>query len=400
MTLRLRGNAWYLKKTVQVNGKSVRREFPLKVFGGETARKQAEAAAKKLEKDIDRANATAGVMAEFGIKQQTDDTADVPTLREWWAKVKALYSSRDDNNRVETWLALPFAGTSTWGATALDQIKKSDCLAGLAARRKQHRRTRGGKVTAVLVSEATVQRERGLMQAVLQRAVDDEIIERNPWIGIDKPSGNVGRRNEDGSLRLLEPADEKKLMKELTPRQQRWVRFVLLTGMRMEGALELRAEHVIERDGHTFAHISEKSRAHNVACPVCGRKNKKCREVPLVAEAQKIVKDQIEADGQLWHGMTGIISIQSQLAHATIRAGIHRVSPHDLRFTFGHRYLVAGGILDDLSRILGHSDSRITLKHYAYLKPSDLADKMTAVMEPGKPQTPKGRVLQLVATSR
>jgi integrase len=57
------------------------------------------------------------------------------------------------------------------------------------------------------------------------------------------------------------------------------------------------------------------------------------------------------------------------------------VSPHDLRHTFGHRWLVKGGSVDDLSFILGHSDSRITRKHYAHLLDTDLAAKMRAVME-------------------
>ena len=74
-------------------------------------------------------------------------------------------------------------------------------------------------------------------------------------------------------------------------------------------------------------------------------------------------------------------SIQKALAQAARRAGIHRVSPHDLRHTFGHRWLVNGGSVDDLSFVLGHSDSRITRKHYAHLLDSDLANKMKAVME-------------------
>lgn len=395
MTLRLRGNAWYLKKTVQVKGKSVRREFPLKVFGGEPARKQAEAAAKKLEKDIDRANATAGVMAEFGIKQQDTDDTQAPTLKAWWEKVKTLYSV-DHHPRVETWLALPF-GSSTWGQTAIDQFKKTDCLAALAARRKQHRRTRAGKPSSVLVSEATVQKERGLIQAVFQRAVADEIIAANAWLGISKPSGPVGRRNDDGSHRILEPGDEKAFVNELKPRYARAARFLLLTGIRAEGLLGLKPEHVRQmRDGRVYAHVAEKSADHNQTCPVCKRVGKKCREVPMVQEAQEIVKQQVEADGELWSGLTRHV-LFNHFVEAAVAAKINRITPHDLRFTFGHRYMVAGGQLQDLSRILGHSTVAITEKHYAYLKPSDLADKLTAVMEPGKP---KGKMLKLVATSR
>jgi hypothetical protein len=41
--------------------------------------------------------------------------------------------------------------------------------------------------------------------------------------------------------------------------------------------------------------------------------------------AQKIVKDQKTADGQLWADLDGMASIQKALAHAARRAKIHRV---------------------------------------------------------------------------
>jgi integrase len=103
-------------------------------------------------------------------------------------------------------------------------------------------------------------------------------------------------------------------------------------------------------------------------------------ELPLMQRAHEIVQEQRKTDGQLWAGLSGMASIQKTLAHASRRAGIHRVSPHDLRHTFGHRWLQRGGGVDDRSFILGHSDSRITRKHYAHLLDTDLAAKMRAVM--------------------
>src|SRR5688572_20276981 len=77
--------------------------------------------------------------------------------------------------------------------------------------------------------------------------------------------------------------------------------------------------------------------------------------------------------GQRWAGLDRMASMQKALAQAARRAKIHRVSPHDLRHSFGHRWLQRGGSVDDLSFILGHSDSRITRKHYAHLLNEDLA---------------------------
>lgn len=420
MTLKLRGKAWYLKKTVEMNGVSKVREFPLKVYGAADCcrdgscnvekpkcvhRKVAVVAGEKLEKEINDLNAAAGVMDKLGIeKRDPKAKKDTPTLRVWWDKVKQFYPDSQMRRRVEHWLTLPFEGARTWGAARLDEIKKSDCLAALACRRKQHRRTRSGKTTGVPVAEPTVQKERGIIQAVMQRAVDDELIDRNPWLGIPKPSGPVGRRDDEGELRLLTEEDEPKLLAELKPREARWVRFVLATGLRLEGAIDLRQELLITRGDKVFAHVSEKSKDHKMVCPVCKRVGKKCREVPLLSEAQAIIKAQLEADGALWTNQPGMPSIQKRLAEASRTAGIIRISPHDLRFTFGHRWIKRGGTVDDLSRILGHSDSRITRKHYAYLLPDDLTDKMAAVMEPSGPTPPtpprsRKAALKLIASA-
>jgi integrase len=187
------------------------------------------------------------------------------------------------------------------------------------------------------------------------------------------------------------PEEEAKLCAELIPRHSRWVQFMLETGLRLEGARDLRDDLVRQVDGIWQAHVSEKSARHHDVCAVCERQGRKCREVPLMKRAQTIVKDQREADGQLWAGIDGMASIQKALAHAPRRAKIHRVSPHDLRHTFGHRWLTRGGSVDDLSFILRNSDSRINRKHYAHLLNEDLAAKMRAVMEPVDTSAEKGR---------
>ncbi len=372
MALKLRGNAWYLRKTIRLNGVSKVKEFPLKVFGGEANRKKAEKAAAKLALDI-QPNAAAGVMETFGIEKRAPKAADAPTLNEHWAKVKAFYPGDRDQRVMSVWVELPY-GSSTWGATRLDAFTRSDCEAAMTARRKQHRRTRSGKPTKAVISEATVRRDVRTLKAVFQRAVIDRYLTHSPWVGITL-GGDQSRQ------RLLVPSEETELYGELIPRHRRWVEFVLNTGLRLEGARDLRDDLVRQVNGVWVAHVSEKAGRHHDVCAVCGRKGRKCREVPLMKRAQEIVKDQREADGQLWAGLDGMPSIQKALAQAARRAKIHRVSPHDLRHTFGHRWLQRGGSVDDCRWILGHSDSRITRKHYAHLLNEDLAAKMRAVMD-------------------
>lgn len=74
--------------------------------------------------------------------------------------------------------------------------------------------------------------------------------------------------------------------------------------------------------------------------------------------------------------------IREVFAKAAERAKVQHLSPHDLRHSFGHRWLVKGGDIYVLSRILGHSSVAVTSKHYAALLQTDLEDKMLAIMQP------------------
>jgi len=53
-----------------------------------------------------------------------------------------------------------------------------------------------------------------------------------------------------------------------------------------------------------------------------------------------------------------------------------------MRHTFGHRFLVKGGDIYELSKILGHSSVAVTERHYAYLRREDVAAKHLAIMDP------------------
>ena len=101
--------------------------------------------------------------------------------------------------------------------------------------------------------------------------------------------------------------------------------------------------------------------------------------MPLTLVAQKTVDDQLAADGRLWGQNPQ--RLREVLATAAKRARTHHLSPHDLRHTFGHRWLAAGGDIYTLSKLLGHSSVNVTEQHYAHLLKEDVASKMTAVME-------------------
>ena len=69
-----------------------------------------------------------------------------------------------------------------FGAKRLDEITKSDMVRYLNFRRMQKSACPGHK-TPKQISEATVQRERALLQAIFERAIEDGHEFKNPFRG-------------------------------------------------------------------------------------------------------------------------------------------------------------------------------------------------------------------------
>lgn len=132
------------------------------------------------------------------------------------------------------------------------------------------------------------------------------------------------------------------------------------TGLRLD---ELLNEHFSDRKTHV--HVRGKFA--------------KQRDVPLTKKARKALDEQMEDDGKLWDQDQS--RFREVLASACERAKVPHISPHDLRHTFGHRFLVRGGDIYVLPKLLGHASVAVTEKHYAYLRREDIAAKMLAVMD-------------------
>lgn len=78
-----------------------------------------------------------------------------------------------------------------------------------------------------LVSESTVRRERGLLQSIFERAIDEGYDIRNPFRGIK-------RGKDKPRTRVMTLDEETLLLEALNPRFQRFVRFALGTGCRLD----------------------------------------------------------------------------------------------------------------------------------------------------------------------
>src|SRR6266849_3831497 len=304
MALVRRGGVWYLRK--MINGQVYREST------GFADKKAAERRANEIELDI-----RAGV---HGWK------STVPSFAEWWAIYKKTYTPmKSARNRDENIVAhfLPH-----FGARPLDEITKSDIVRYLNFRKAQMTASPGHK-TRRRISESTVRRERGLLQAIFERAIEEGHEFRNPFRGIK-------RGKDKPRTRVLTLDEEAKLLDALHPRFERFMRFALGTGARLD---EIRN---IDPD----------------------------RDIPMQPDAQAALAEQLKAEDRLWKQNPQ--RLREVLAQGTERAKIPRITPHALRHTFGTRWLQAGGDIYKLSKILGHSSVAVTEAHYAHLLKDDL----------------------------
>jgi integrase/recombinase XerD len=270
-------------------------------------------------------------------------TTTVPTFERFWLDtyrpVFSLQKKRPQLDDQHVGHAM-----KTFGRKRLDEVTKSMCVRYLNERRRK-------------VRPSTLNRERGTLQAIFQKAVEDGLIERNPWIGIDKDP-TMPR------IRVLTLDNEKLLRQHLSPRYQRWLTFMLGTGLRLEEARSIRLSMV----------DFEKELIH---VPASAAKGGKARSVPLFPSVAAAVKEQHAAHAMLWPAHPQ--EFRDRLNVKAKKAGIPHLSPHDLRHTFATRYLQGGGDIYVLSKILGHASVKMTEQNYVHLVKEDLVERSRGV---------------------
>jgi hypothetical protein len=232
MALRKRGGIWYFRK--MINGRLFREST------GFADRKAAERRANEIELDI-----RAGV---HGWK------STIPSFAEWWDIYRKTYTPQKSARNRDAQIVAHFL--PHFGARRLDDITKSDIVRYLNLRRTQMTGNPGHKKRR-LVSDSTVRRERGLLQSIFERAIDEGHDIRNPFRGIK-------RGKDKPRTRVLTLDEETPLLEALHPRFQRFVRFALGTGCRLD---EIRGIYLSATSiGCVERSTSSASSARNVTC--------------------------------------------------------------------------------------------------------------------------------------
>lgn len=337
-TLRNVNGVWWIWQ--QIRGRQVRR-----TTGYPVRDKQTKAAAERRATEI-----------ELSIRAESHgwEAPPAPTVWAWWTTTyQPTYSSRKRHPERDRSIMGHVEG-SFLASMPLNEVQKSDCDRYLNERRQAFAANPHRK-HPTRICEDTVQRERSFLHALFQQAVESDVIAKNPW-------HKVERKDYTARNRVVTPEQQQIMLSRVSPRFQRFILFLLGTGVRLNEARGINPDRDLHLD--------------NRFVTVTGKFGK-TRDVPLPVALVPVLRQQLEEDGRLWRqNPQRLREIVGQSCLGTPE--LPHFSPHDLRHTFGHRWLADGGDIFKLSKILGHESVGVTEKHYAYLLKENLRDAMDA----------------------
>ena len=227
------------------------------------------------------------------------------------------------------------------------------------------------------VSAASVNSIMGTLSSAFAWFVDKD------WIAIN-PCSRIRRLKQDTRVfPWLQSTDAiTRLLSECSGPVRSIVAVLVGTGMRLDEALHLRWDDVDFTHRLITVHRGRQGRQ-----PTGTTKSGKARRVPIFDSVLPVLKAMKLARGKsalLWPSTQAVrlgrvakerpmsqSAVRDPFKEAAARAGLPReLRLHDLRHTFASLFLVDGGDIFKLSRILGHHSVVITEKTYAHLKPT------------------------------
>ncbi len=231
-------------------------------------------------------------------------------------------------------------------------------------------------------SATTVLRALGVLAGILDDAIADNRITKNPARGLDpkrreKPVKPKRKHVYLGHEEVGRLADESGDHRTL-------VLVLAYTGIRWGEAVALRVRHVdeVRRRLLVIDNAVQLGTDHAVGDP----KDDEPREVPVPRFVMTEIKKQIHGRGPddlvFGDGARYLPRPKSRdgwFEGAVKRAKVQRVTPHDLRHTAASLAISAGANVLAVSRMLGHENPTVTLRTYADLFDTDLDTVSTAL---------------------
>lgn len=242
--------------------------------------------------------------------------------------------------------------------------------------KKQFKLKSDGKRTDKPLSSATRNRIRSLMQVMHSEAIKgrwfNNAIKTNPF-------STIRKANEDKKLIRYFAAEEMSQFLQANEKSHYYPLLLLMlnTGLRVGEALGIHREQI---SNNLLSIDRQYDNSQNKV--VHRTKSKLIRVIYVVDEVLKVLPLHrtnllfVKPDGSAI--TTGYFS-KFILSKACKAAGVKILRPHELRHTFAAHYLMDGGSIWDLSKILGHQSVEVTEKHYAHFSIDHIKNRMKPV---------------------
>ena len=266
-------------------------------------------------------------------------------------EAKARKRSLGEDRRIAAHLLEAFGATVRLRDITASRIAtyKASRLSAGSVRRKDA----DGKPTSL--GAASINRPLALLRHLLRMAAQDwEVLPKVPMIRLE--------REPQGKIRWLEPDEEARLLGACAKSQNKSllpiVTVALETGMRKTEILELTWDRIDLSRGVIRLEVTKSGRR---------------REIPMRDKVYAVLAALPEPrKGRVWPE----VDIRSAFKTAVKAANVEDFTPHSCRHHFASWFMMNGGSLLSLNRILGHATLAMTTR-YAHLSPDHLRGEMT-----------------------
>lgn len=265
----------------------------------------------------------------------------------WLEIAKSYQKSYSTSMYCVTRQLIPF-----FGKKLLDEITVRDVNLWQAKRMKD-------------VSPATAKRDFAMLKAILNAAIREDLIEKNPCNNANKIKGIKGRMRywtAKELLRVLSTAQD------INPEFKDFILWASLSAMRRGEIVNMKWKDIVTLDnGETKIHIpiSKSDKPRHIPC------NKQMMAI-LIRQRERTTQHDDEKVFGIYYRTVGrhMQAIQLKLKEE----GITDIRFHDLRTFNISTALLAGVDPNTLTGITGHSDLQMINKHYAVIVGTAMTD--------------------------
>lgn len=272
---------------------------------------------------------------------------------------------------------LPYFGNKLISELATKEIKAwHQKLAASAARKRSSRFSKQQYSEQAETDNekrsrtATANRILTVFKAILNKAFQDEMVNDDlSWRRV-KPFEKV----DEAKIRFLTVLEAKRLINACDPNLRQLVQAALYTGARYNELVSLKVADVqLNNRSYVYIQPSKSGKGRHVPLNEAGAAFFKNVFIGKLGNEYVFTKE----DNMPWGKNHHVRLLKTACVHAKIQPA---VSFHELRHTYASLLAQAGADLLTISKLLGHSDTRVTSRHYAHLCDKTLANAVNTML--------------------